>query len=156
MSLHDAARKGNIKQIQRLLDAKSNPNRATLYGALSIHYASAYGYDGCVALLLDAKSNPNHANTSGHLPIHYASANGHDGCVAILLDAKSNPNLLSTFFSRHRTALGFGGRHYGTDHVEERRKTLDHAVSTIKLKLFRFKHAISAFLVVKSYFLFVE
>lgn len=93
--LHDAARKGAIGDVQRLLKSGVDVNRedeSDEFGGSPLHLAAGGGHEVVVKLLLAAGARPNEANIRGATPLHWATEHGHEAVVKVLLDAGVNPD----------------------------------------------------------------
>ena len=92
--LHLAVQKGNLDIVKILLEAKADPNLASIDGATPLHLAALSGNLGVVEALLKADAKPNLAMNDGYTPLHLALQKGNLGVVKVLLKAKANPNLV--------------------------------------------------------------
>jgi outer membrane protein assembly factor BamB len=61
--LHDAARRGDVKEVKALLDKGTNVNVRTRYGATALWMAAYKGRVDVIELLLSRKADPNTADT---------------------------------------------------------------------------------------------
>ncbi|KNE57546.1 hypothetical protein AMAG_03247 [Allomyces macrogynus ATCC 38327] len=96
-ALHKACFSGNVYVVDRLVQARANPNKADKHGWTPLHIAVAKGNKDVVALLLQRPGiKVNCANQAGTTPLMTACAKGHLDLVHTLLDARSDPHLLNT------------------------------------------------------------
>ncbi len=95
----DAAMRGDVDAVRRLLDASADVNGRPADvnarqgdGATALHWA-AYGGDVELArLLIDAGADPAAANRNGSTPLWLAATNGDTAMIQTLLDAGADPN----------------------------------------------------------------
>ncbi len=88
----DAAMRGDVDAVRRLLDASADVNARQGDGATALHWA-AYGGDVELArLLIDAGADPALANRNGSTPLWLAATNGDTAMIETLLDAGADPN----------------------------------------------------------------
>jgi len=75
MSIHTAARAGNVDEVNRQLAWGVNPNTRTFpwYLDTPLHFAAAYGRTEVVKLFLEKGANVNKVNEGGETPLHYAT-----------------------------------------------------------------------------------
>ncbi|MBW8039124.1 MAG: hypothetical protein FVQ85_03900 [Planctomycetes bacterium] len=87
MSIHTAARAGNLGEVKRQLAWGVNPNTRTFwYLNTPLHGASAYGRIRVVKLLLAKGADVNKGNEGSKRPLHYAARHGHTKVMKILLE----------------------------------------------------------------------
>ncbi|MBI3833827.1 MAG: ankyrin repeat domain-containing protein [Planctomycetes bacterium] len=67
-SLHEAATKGDIARVTKLLDSGAQVD-AIDHGKTALHVAAAAGHDEIVKLLLDRGANVNAKDSDGHTPL---------------------------------------------------------------------------------------
>ncbi len=87
MSIHEAARMGNVGEVKHQLAWGTNPNVRTFrYRTAPLHEAAAYGRIRIVKLLLENGAYVNIRNEGGETPLHYAACHGHIKAMEILLE----------------------------------------------------------------------
>ena len=89
VALHDCAAKGDIKGVQRNLNAGGNPNwfKKPEEGASAVHVAAEKGHAKVLELLLQ-EGGVIHDTllTNQNTPLHLAAKNGNTSCCEILLE----------------------------------------------------------------------
>ncbi len=76
--LLEAARAGDVEQINTLLGQGADVNASTRYGATALHYASDKGHFEAVKLLLSRGAQVNvNDNFYGAPPLTWSLSNGH-------------------------------------------------------------------------------
>ena len=95
-SIHDAAREGNLQEVQRLINEGVDVNSKAEDNQTPLHYASWHGHFEVAKLLLANGANIN-ARTKlwNWAPLHYASDKGHLEMVKFFLENGANPNASS-------------------------------------------------------------
>ncbi|KAG2504184.1 hypothetical protein JM16_009374 [Phytophthora kernoviae] len=97
--LHEAAAKGDLSTVKKLLKAGADPNCVGEYGYTGmhrrtpLHWAAIVGAEGAVKMLLDAGSDPNFQDVFGRSPLHWASCLKKPGAVSLLLGKGGEANL---------------------------------------------------------------
>jgi len=95
--LHDAARRGDLAAVERLLAAGAQLDATDGGGATPLYLASGEGHTAVVARLLAAGGDPRRPASgpfgSTGTPIHAAVRYGHLDVVRVLLEAGVDPNL---------------------------------------------------------------
>uniref|UniRef100_A0A8C8R6L0 Ankyrin repeat and SOCS box containing 13 n=1 Tax=Pelusios castaneus TaxID=367368 RepID=A0A8C8R6L0_9SAUR len=93
--VHEAARRGEILQLQELIANGACVNLITTDSITPLHEASLQGQTQCVKLLLAAGAQVDARNIDGSTPLCDACASGSIECVKVLLShgAKVNPPL---------------------------------------------------------------
>ncbi|XP_039372413.1 ankyrin repeat and SOCS box protein 13 isoform X2 [Mauremys reevesii] len=93
--VHEAARRGEILQLQQLIANGACVNLVTYDSITPLHEASLRGQTQCVKLLLAAGAQVDARNIDGSTPLCDACASGSIECVKVLLShgAKVNPPL---------------------------------------------------------------
>jgi len=97
MSIHEAARRGNVAEVKRQLAWGANPNTRTLaYRVAPLHEAAAFGNVKIVEILLEKRAKVNITNEGGETPLHYATRHGHIKVMEILLENNADPSMKGT------------------------------------------------------------
>ncbi|XP_063164609.1 ankyrin repeat and SOCS box protein 13 isoform X1 [Candoia aspera] len=93
--IHEAARSGEIHQLQELIKNGTCVNLVTYDSITPLHEASLRGQTQCVEILLAAGAQVDARNIDGSTPLCDACASGSIDCVKVLLShgAKVNPPL---------------------------------------------------------------
>ena len=95
--LHDAARRGDLAAVEKLLAAGAQVDATDGSGATPLYLAAGEGHAAVAARLLAAGANPRHPASgpfgSTGTPIHVAARYGHLEVVRLLLKAGVDPNL---------------------------------------------------------------
>jgi ankyrin repeat protein len=84
--LNEAARKGNIEKVRKLLKEGVDPNVKDANGRTPLHHAARGGYIDIISFLLERKADPNIKDESGRTPLHEAASGGHADVIRLLLD----------------------------------------------------------------------
>ena len=95
--LFAAARRGDVKAVESLLDAGVDPNARTAYGVTALHFAADGGHTEVVKVLLRRKADPNVADTFYRAtPLTWANSRNRTGVIVELLaaGAKNGEGLL--------------------------------------------------------------
>ncbi|KFW72051.1 Ankyrin repeat and SOCS box protein 13, partial [Pygoscelis adeliae] len=155
--VHEAARRGEILQLQQLIESGACVNAVTYDSITPLHEASLRGQTQCVKLLLAAGAQVDARNIDGSTPLCDACASGSIECVKVLLShgAKVNPPLY-TASPLHEACMNGSSEcvqllidvganleahdcHFGTPlHVACAREHLDCAKLLLKAGLFFF------------------
>lgn len=86
--LRDAASKGDLAQVRALLDAGTDANAASEYGATALTFACDKGHVEVVRLLLERGADPNAKDTFyGSTPADWAGSKGHGEILKLLAEA---------------------------------------------------------------------
>ena len=94
--LHIASKKGNLQIVNKLLEAKADPNPKnviTEYSSSPLHLAIKKGHLQIIRRLLSAKADLNVLDRERYSPLHLATYYGELDVVKMLLSAKADPNL---------------------------------------------------------------
>lgn len=95
-ALYNAAERGDVNSIRRLLAEGAAPNWQNSGGWTPLMIAAAEKHLPAVVALLEAKGDPNIRNGYGRTALMFASAYGQAEIVARLLAAGADPNLVPT------------------------------------------------------------
>ncbi|XP_030072856.1 ankyrin repeat and SOCS box protein 13 [Microcaecilia unicolor] len=104
--VHEAARQGQVQQLQQLIDNGACVNLVTVDSITPLHEACLNGQTQCVKLLLSAGAQVDSRNIDGSTPLCDACASGSIECMKLLLEhgAKVNP-LLFTASPLHEACM---------------------------------------------------
>ena len=86
-----AARSGDLRSVQLLLDAGSDANELSAFGISPAIMATHSGNTAALSAILEAGADPDSA-ASGHTALHVAVLRGNNGAVKTLLDHGANVN----------------------------------------------------------------
>lgn len=93
--LHDAAEKGNLEEVKRLLKGKKiKPNRLNVEKKTALQGAAKGGHLEIVRALLKAGAKPDIADHKGRTALQESAKRGHTEVVALLLKKKAKANRL--------------------------------------------------------------
>ena len=115
-----AARKGNFKSIERLIEAGADVNiqhtSENKLGNTSLMWAAQEGHDTCADLLIKKGADVNGRNQRSLTALMLAAKEARDKCVRVLIGAGAGVNILDN--NRH-TALYMvvRGKHLGVEHL---------------------------------------
>ena len=112
--LHEAARQGDVGEIERLLDAGAKIQARIERGYTALHEAARYGQTEAAIALLQAGANTEIKATGGMTPLHGAVLTGSYSTVTALLDFGANieavdsdgttPLFLAAWFGQSKVA----------------------------------------------------
>ncbi len=91
--LFDAAKSGNVTQINRLLDQGAQVNAKNATGETALHAAAALGRTAAVGLLLQKGANPNTKTSNGWTPLHSAARFRHAQVASLLVSRGASLNV---------------------------------------------------------------
>ncbi len=92
-TINDAARVGDTRTVQRLLELLPDlRDWIDDKGVSPLHVAAQYGQNAVVRQLLAVKVNPNMVSRLGYTPLHVVSQQGNAETVQLLVAARANPN----------------------------------------------------------------
>jgi ankyrin repeat protein len=84
-TLIDAAKRGDIWQVETSLTLGAAPNAKDDTGATSLHFAAREGHLPVVERLLDGGASLDTKDDGGSTPLHSAAEGGHEAVVELLL-----------------------------------------------------------------------
>jgi hypothetical protein len=90
LSLHEAAKNGDLKSVQEYLDKKKPLDAQDHKGITALGYAVGANRIAVVKLLLDSRANPFAVDSSGNSALHYAAGYGRKELVEYLLKTGSS------------------------------------------------------------------
>lgn len=93
--LLDASIKGEIANVESLIDNGVDLNERDNYGWTALQLAAAYGHSDIVSLLLRNGADPNQTNAQGRNALMYAAAFNHINIASELLGAGTDVNATS-------------------------------------------------------------
>lgn len=106
MSIHTAAREGNLKEVRRQLAWGVNVNRNHFFTRETpLIEAAANGHVDVVNLLIENGADVNLKGEAWYGPLHSASANGHIEVVKILLENGADVNIFHHNKPLHNAAM---------------------------------------------------
>ena len=89
-ALYMACENGRESIVRKLLEAKADPNIATIGDWTPLIAVSLYGYAPIASALIASGANINHADEGGLTALMRASYTGHVDVVRVLLDARAD------------------------------------------------------------------
>lgn len=107
-SIYQAARSGNVNQIEQLLAQEINVNQRNQFGQTPLYLAARYGHQEIVKRLLNAGANIEVKEENGRTPLYIASGWGNAEVVKELLVAGAEVN---TKTYKHWTPLHNASKH---------------------------------------------
>jgi ankyrin repeat protein len=106
MSIHTAAREGNLKEVRRELAWGVNVNRRHFFTQDTLLIESAAnGHVDVVKLLIENGADVNLKGEAWYGPLHAAAANGHIEVVKILLENGADVNIFHHNKPLHNAAM---------------------------------------------------
>jgi len=90
--LHDAARKGDVRRVKKLLEKGADPDVKDELGHTPLHLAALLGHVEIVKMLLEHGANPNTQDRSGETPLHHAAYWGRVDVARLLLERGADPD----------------------------------------------------------------
>jgi len=119
-SLHQAAKRGDVDAIRRLL-VETNTNveaKIDKYGSTPLHYAANNGQVDAMQYLVEkANANVEAKNKNGYTPLHIAAKNGNFNAVRYLV-VKANANVKTKSY-RGATPLSSARKRAVKDYLKE-------------------------------------
>merc|ERR1719217_1448060 len=76
VSLHDAARRGDLQRLQEFLTDGKDVNAKDFKGVTPLGYAVGHDKLSAVKVLIDAKANVNEVDSAGNGAVHFAAGYG--------------------------------------------------------------------------------
>jgi len=96
-TLHQAARAGDIEQVQKLLARWANVNAKDWAGDTPLHEAAQYGRKNVAELLIKRSAYVNAKNKDNDTPLHIAACYGHKATVILLIAHGADINIKNKF-----------------------------------------------------------
>jgi hypothetical protein len=90
VSLHDAARRGDLQRLQEFLQDGKNVNTKDFKGVTPLGYAVGHDQLSMVKVLIDAKANLNEVDSAGNSAVHFAAGYGRVKVLEHLLARGAN------------------------------------------------------------------
>jgi len=90
VSLHDAARRGDLQRLQEFLKDGKNVNSKDFKGVTPLGYAVGHDQLSVVKVLIDAKANVNDVDSAGNSAVHFAAGYGRVKVLEHLLSRGAN------------------------------------------------------------------
>ncbi|CAE7368965.1 AKR2A [Symbiodinium sp. KB8] len=90
LTLHEAAKNGDLKAVQDFLDKKKPLDSQDHKGITALGYAIGANRIAVVKLLLDSRANPYAVDSSGNSGLHYAAGYGRKELLEYLLKVGAN------------------------------------------------------------------
>ncbi|KAK9283567.1 hypothetical protein L1049_011815 [Liquidambar formosana] len=90
-----AARRGEIKHLESLLQKGATMNYRDQYGLTALHIAAIKGHQDAVAILLEYGMSVECQDNEGHSPLHLAVEGGNIETVEVLINKGANVNAKS-------------------------------------------------------------
>merc|ERR1719316_1496208 len=76
VSMHDAARRGDLQKLQEYLKDGKDVNAKDFKGVTALGYAVGHDQLSVVKVLIDAKANINDVDSAGNSAVHFAAGYG--------------------------------------------------------------------------------
>jgi len=90
VSLHDAARRGDLQRLQEFLQDGKDVNSKDFKGVTPLGYAVGHDQLSVVKVLIDAKANLNDVDSAGNSAVHFAAGYGRVKVLEHLLARGAN------------------------------------------------------------------
>jgi hypothetical protein len=90
VSLHDAARRGDLQRLQEFAKDGKDINGKDFKGVTPLGYAVAHDQLSCVKVLIDMKANLNEVDSAGNSAVHFAAGYGRVKVLEHLLARGAN------------------------------------------------------------------
>lgn len=120
MDLHSAARKGDLKEVKRLLERGANPSARLEEDWTALHVAAYMGFGEVCTMLIGERTETTAITAAGQTPLHLAAKLGHIEAVRAILTATK-----AISSTELREALdagdveGMTALHYATEREDE-------------------------------------
>jgi len=92
LSVHEAAKNGDLKAVNEFLDKKQPLDAQDLKGITPLGYAIGANRIAVVKLLLDKRANPYAVDSKGNCGLHYAAGYGRKELLEYLIKVGANVN----------------------------------------------------------------
>ena len=92
ISIHEAAKAGDIKTVKQHLTAGADVNAKNEWGGTPLHYATFGGHKEVVELLIAKGADVNAKDGVGETPLHWASKEGNKEVVELLISKGADVN----------------------------------------------------------------
>merc|ERR1719487_977581 len=76
VSLHDAAKKGDLQKVQEFMKDGKDVNAKDFKGVTALGYAVGHDQLSVVKVLIDAKANVTDVDSAGNSAVHFAAGYG--------------------------------------------------------------------------------
>ncbi len=93
ISIHEAAKTGNIEAVKQHLAAGSDVNEQDRYKRAPLHYAATEGHKEIVGLLISKSADVNEKWMKGRTALFAVAQKGHKEIAELLIDSGANVNL---------------------------------------------------------------
>eukprot|EP00746_Dinoflagellata_sp_MGD_P015791 gnl/MRDRNA2_/MRDRNA2_135266_c0_seq1.p1 gnl/MRDRNA2_/MRDRNA2_135266_c0~~gnl/MRDRNA2_/MRDRNA2_135266_c0_seq1.p1 ORF type:complete len:706 (-),score=127.08 gnl/MRDRNA2_/MRDRNA2_135266_c0_seq1:26-2143(-) len=90
--LHDMASLGRVHDVEHLIQAGADREKADAWGRTPMHLSAALGHDAVVRLLVKLGAHLNLNDSTGQTPLHLAALHGQRRVIATLLELKAQIN----------------------------------------------------------------
>merc|ERR1719163_393475 len=90
VSLHDAARRGDLQRLQEFMQDGKDVNARDAKGVTPLGYAVGHDQLSIVKVLIDAKANVNDVDSTGNSAVHFAAGYGRVKVLEHLLARGAN------------------------------------------------------------------
>jgi len=105
-ALHDAAKKGHVKRVERLLKSTLDVNASNPDGHTALHFSVHNGHYDCARYLLEHGADVNARDNKQRTPLHNASH--HTRCATLLLDNNADIDAID---NEQRTPIEYAAYH---------------------------------------------
>jgi len=100
--LHDMASLGRVQDVEHLIQAGADREKADAWGRTPMHLSAALGHDSVVRLLVKLGAHLNLSDQSGQTPLHLAALHGQRQVISTLMELRAQINGMT---DSHRTPL---------------------------------------------------